>query len=165
MNNRRAVKRIPNSLQQAIEDTVKNPVLDMTIEEIADECNVCPSMVYRWMKDPDSNSYAKLTVDNLRKLLDTTQNTTILDYFERRHGRIAIKVPKGIMPKGDEGDMIDDYRTLTIDAIQLLLKFFKQPTKENKRLVDVYMEEVIKTTASIKRYADKKAAGQFEMEL
>lgn len=165
MNNRRAVKRIPQTLQQAIEDTVKNPAQSMTIEAIADECNVCPSMVYRWMKEPDSSSYARLTVDNLRKLLDVTGNPSILDYFERRVGRLAIKVPKGILSKNDEGELIDDYRALTVDAVQLLLQFFKKPSKENKTAVDSVLEEVIKSTASIKRYADKKAAGQFEMEL
>ena len=165
MEKRRVVKRIPQSLQQAIEETIKNPAEDLTIEQIADECGVCPSMVYRWTKDPDTSSYAKLTLDNFRKLIDLTKNYAILDYFERRIGRIAINVPKGIMPKHDEDDMLDDYRELTVEVIKLLLRFFKHPSNDNKLAVESSLEEVMKQTASLKKYCGKKAAGQLEMDL
>lgn len=165
MEKRRGVKKIPASLQEAIETTIKNPVENLTIDQIADECGVCPSMVYRWFKDPESTSYAKLTLDNLRKLLDITKNTAILDYLERRLGRVAVSIPKGMMPKRDEDDLLDDYRELTVEVVKLLLRFFKHPSNDNKLAVDYALEEVMKQTASIKKYCSKKAAGQFEMDL
>lgn len=171
MSNRRTVKKAPDSLQQAIQMMLglDLPSKDRkySIEQIAAECGrggIDPAYPYRWASTNEHN-YAPITIDNLKAVMDLTGNFQVLDFFERRYGRLSVKIPKGLLSKKDEGDLIDDYRELTVDAVKILLSFFKNPIKETKDAVDNVLEEVMRSTATIKRYADKKAAGQFEMEL
>lgn len=166
---RKQPMKIHNSMTCAVRSLLEldtpSKLRKISLEELADELGVKINNFYRWGDDPDGNSYARLTIDNLRKLMDLTGNYSVLDYFERRYGRVAIKVPKGMLSKNDEGDLIDEYRELTVNAVKVLLTFFKNPTKETKDAVDSVLEEVMKSTASLQRYADKKAAGQFEMDI
>lgn len=171
MSNRRTVKKVPDSLQQAIQVMLglDLPSKDRkySIEQVAAECGrggIDPAYPYRWASTNEHN-YAPITIDNLKAVMDLTGNYSVLDYFERRYGRVAIKVPKGMLSKNDEGDLIDEYRELTVTAVKVLLTFFKNPTKETKDAVDSVLTEVMKSTTSLQRYADKKAAGQFEMDI
>lgn len=168
MTRTKAIKKIPESLKDAILQTLG---LDMpsndrgnTIKQIADECRVDKLYPYRWTYE-DSNSYAPLTIDHLRTLLDFTKNYSILDYLERRCGRIAIPLPKGILPKVDENDLLDGYRELQVNVLSAIKEFFKQPSKDNKNKVDLLLSETMKYTASIQKYCDKKASGQYDLEL
>ncbi len=168
MSRNNSIKRIPDSLKQATLQTLEldKPSKDrkFSIEEIADECNVDPTYPYRWAAEPGSSSYAPLTVEKLRILLDKTKDYSILDYLERRCGRLAIPLPKGILPKTDENDLLDGYRELQVNVLSAIKEFFKQPSKDNKNKVDSLLNETMKYTASIQKYCDKKSSGQYELE-
>lgn len=157
--------KIPTSLQEAIEETIKHPANEKTVEQIADDCQVNPSLVYRWAYPGDSTSFADLPLRRVRDLIESTESFFILDYLETRFKRFAIKLPKGILPKKEEGQILDDYRELTIDVINHLKTFLSNPTKENLESVDNILSEIISKSASVKLYCKKKVSGQFELEL
>lgn len=168
MSKKTEVRRIPESLIDAISITLEQHIppsyRKISIEQLKDEFGfkTC-STIYRWCED--ENSHAPITLAHTRTLMDKTGNLSILDYLERRYNRIAIDLPKGTLTKLDEGELIDQYRDLTMEALNQMKTFFKQPTNENKTKLNNLLEKVIKKSASIQRYNDKKCAGQFEMEL
>lgn len=74
--------RIPRTLREAIQQTI-DTALDQgkSIQEIAEDCDVCDSIIYRWNKDEQSTSYADLPLRRLKSLIESTKSLAILDYY------------------------------------------------------------------------------------
>lgn len=155
----------PVTLKDAIQETFAKGKQNLSVEEMAEDIGVSPNLLYRWTADEDSTSFADLPLRRLKSLIETSGSFAILDYFERKFNRIAFQIPKLSASKLEEGEMIDDYQTSTLAAVTALRKFFTNPVKKNYDVIDAALMEVMKKSASVKKYCDKKASGQFEMEL
>ena len=155
----------PKTLKEAIQQTFETGKQEKSIEEIADDMGICPNLLYRWNKDEDSPSFADLPLRRLKALIESTDSFAILDYFDRKFNRIAFQIPKLGMSKLEEGEMIDDYQTSTINAVAALRKFLSLPNKKNFNNIEEALLDVMKKSARVKKYCDKKSSGQLEMEL
>ena len=156
--------QIPKTLKEAIYQTIhRNP--NKSINDIAEECGLSSSSLYRYCADEETSSHAELPLRNLIPILNSTNNDCILDYLDARRGRIAFKIPKADLPKLEEGELIDDYQHATIDAVSALRKFLSKPDAKNFEKVDAALRDVMQTTASVNHYCTKKSSGQFEMQL
>ncbi|GAB4287126.1 MAG: hypothetical protein Kow0098_03220 [Ignavibacteriaceae bacterium] len=155
----------PRTLRDAIRISVEKGTERKTIQEIAEECGVSDSTIYRWNKDEDSTSFADLPCRRLRQFMEATGSLAVLDYFERKFNRIALSLPKAAMSRLEEGELVDDYQSSTIDAVKALRKFLSKPTQKNFEIVEDALREVMSKSMSVKKYCDKKASGQMELSL
>lgn len=155
---------LPKTLKEAIYQTIhRNP--KKTINDIAEECALSSSSLYRYCADEETSSHADLPLRNLIPILNSTNNDCILDYLDARRGRVAFNIPKVDLPKFGESELIDDYQQKTIDAVSALRKFLSKPDTKNFERVESALRDVMQTAASVNHYCDKKVTGQFEMPL
>ena len=155
--------RVSKSLNESLKltfDFKKKPVSD-----IAAELGISENLIYRWNQTEDSTGFADLPLRRLLPVLNATNCDAILDYFEARRGRVAIKIPKVLASKRNESEMVSEYQTFTVTAIKVLRDFLNKPNKENYYKVDGALKVVMQETAAINKYAKKKASGQLEMDL
>lgn len=155
----------PKTLREAIQQTIDSGKQEKSVEEMAEDIGVSPNLLYRWNADEDSTSFADLPLRRLKALIESAGSFAILDYFDRKFNRIAFQIPKLGISKLEEGEMIDDYQTSTINAVASLRKFLSLPNKKNFTTIEEALLDVMKKSARVKKYCDKKASGQFEMEL
>ncbi|MGK9367549.1 phage regulatory CII family protein [Melioribacter sp. Ez-97] len=154
---------IPRSLKEALYNTIHRN--KKSINEIAEECSCSASVLYRYCADEDTTSYADFPLRRLIPLLNATNDDSILDYLEARRGRIAFRIPKVAIKKMDEGVIVEEYQKATIEAVAALRKFLSEPNKKNFDIVEDALINCMKSTASCKKYCDKKMSGQLEMNL
>lgn len=74
-------------------------------------------------------------------------------------------MPKIAMSKIEEGEMVEEYQSCGIDAVQALRKFLTNPNKNNFDLVEDCLRAVMSKSASVKKYCERKSSGQFELEI
>jgi len=157
--------RTPRTLREAIQASIDKGTEEKSIQEIAEEVGVSDSTIYRWNKDEETTSYADLPVRRLRSFMESTGCLAILDYFERKFNRIAFPVPKAAMSKQNEDELTDDYQSVCLTAHQSLRKFLQKPNQKNFEEIEDALRMVMSKSASVKKYCEKKANGQFELEL
>lgn len=153
------------TLKEAIQFTIDKGKIEKSVEEMAEDIGVHPNLLYRWTADEDSTSHADLPLRRLRSLMEAAGSLEILDYLERKFNRIAFTIPKVSVNKLEEGEILDEYQSLTIEAVSSLRKFLSKPNKNNFELVESALLDVMKKSACVKKYCDKKLTGQLEMEL
>jgi len=151
----------PRSLKEAIYVTVHRS--KKNINEIAEDLSLSDNQLYRYCYNEEDSSHADLPLRRLLPLIKTTGNFAILDYLENRLGRVAIKIPSLSASRFDEDEMMEKYHGQTIEAVQALRAFFKNPTGKTYRIVDEHLRAVIKETVKVNKYANKKMKGQFEL--
>lgn len=155
----------PRTLREAIQLTFEEGRKSKSMEEIGEDVSACPNLLYRWNKDEDSSSFADLQLRRLKALMESTGSLAILDYFDRKFNRIAFTIPKLGMSKMEEGEMIEDYQTSTINCVAALRKFLSNPNTKNFNSVENTLIDVMKKSARVKKYCERRSAGQLEMEL
>lgn len=155
----------PKTLREAIQQTIEQGKLKSSVEELAEDIGVSPNLLYRWNADEESTSFADLPLRRLKALIEATGSFAILDYLERKFNRIAFQIPKLGMSKLEEGEMIEDYQTATINAVAALRKFLSNPSTKTFNQTENALIDVMKKSAKVKKYCDRKASGQLEMEL
>lgn len=155
---------IPKTLKEAIYQTIHRNV-GKSIDDIAEDCGISASSLYRYGADEETSSHAELPLRKLLPILNSTDDDSILDYLDARRGRIAFNIPKADLPKYEEGELVDDYQQKTIDAVSALRRFLSKPDSKNYERVESALREIMCTTASVNQYCQKKATGQLEMKL
>jgi len=154
-------QKIIKTLSEAIYSTVHRSKIE--INEIADRIEKSPNLLYKWSYPPESDAHSPMQLKNLLPLIEATGNYSILDYLERMVGRIAIKIPRAAIAKGEETEMVNEYQKKCTTAVGALITFLNSPTKENHNMVESALEGVQKTTVSLSKYCEKKNAGQEEL--
>lgn len=163
MKRGRPFKYSPKTLKEALYCTVHRS--DSDIDEIADEMGVSANLLYRWCMDEDTTSFSPMPSNRILSLMKASGNEAVLDFLNRAAGRISFRVPKATLSKLDEGEMVEEYQTSTINAVKLFRDYITKPTTGNYSALKDALDGVMVETAKIDRYAEKKQAGQFEMEL
>lgn len=154
--------KTPRTLQEAIYGTIREN--KRPIKELADDIGVSEELLYKYSGKPDESKFYQY-IRRLLQIMTATGDNSILDYLEYKRGCIAIKLPTIAINKMEEGQMLDDYQTTTIQAHKALRDFINKPDAKNYKNIDNCLREVMSKSESIRRRCEKKATGQFEMEL
>jgi hypothetical protein len=157
------IKMKAKTLNEAVYKTIHRSKKDLA--EIADEIGVSANSLYRYSSPEGSSSYAEMPLRRLLPLLNSTNNDEILDFLEKKRGRIAFKVPNGAAVKLADSELVDHYQSATIEAVKTLRIFLTEPNDKNFNVVENALREVMKESAALNKYAAKKLAGQLELEL
>ncbi len=155
----------PRTLREAINLTLQKGKQKKSMEELAEELDVSPGLIYRWTYEEGTSSFADLPLKRLKAFMESANCLSILDYLDAKFNRIAFSIPVYSASKLEQSEMVDDYQIATINAVASLRKFLTNPGKKNYDAVDSALLEVMKKSARVKKYCEKKASGQFEMEL
>lgn len=134
------------------------------VKQIADEIGISSNYLYRCAL-PDDESGVKFPVQYLIPLMKSTNDYSLLKHIANLSGYILAKIPRMKNSKMDEVDMLDEYQYANFKALQSLKVFFETPTYENYRLVEAALRDVMERNVACQKYAEKKLAGQIEMEL
>jgi AcrR family transcriptional regulator len=155
---------IHKTLKEAIYQTIHRNS-NKSINDIAEECGLSASSLYRYCADEETTSHAELPLRNLLSILNSTNNDCILDYLDARRGRIAFNVPKADLSKLEEGELVDEYQQMTIDAVSALRRFLSKPDAKNYEKIESALRDIMQITASLNQYCSKKSTGQLEMKI
>lgn len=135
-----------------------------SVPQIADEMGISANYLYR-AGLPLDESGVKFPVEYLIPLMKTTKNYSILKHLARLCGFILVKEPRFKGHRGDEIDLVDAYQELTTKAVRHLKEFLSKPTFENYHQTIESLNAVMEKSAQARKYADKKARGQLELDL
>lgn len=155
--------KIYSVLKNAIYETIHRSKKD--INEISEETGISYNLLSRYCYPDDNTSMAKMPLQVLLPIIIASDNNAILDYFENKRGRVAFKIPRGCMPKIAEGELVEDYQKVTINAVKALREFLSSPDYSHYQAVDEALKNVMSETASVKKYCDKTLTGQLELDL
>ncbi|QQS35737.1 MAG: hypothetical protein IPM56_16070 [Ignavibacteriales bacterium] len=155
--------QIPRTLNEAIYRTLHRS--KKNIKEIADEIGKKEVTLYRWASPDQNSSHSNLPIKHLLALLNSSNNDAILDYFEWKRGRVAVKIPRAAISRLEETELVEHYQESTLNAVKSLRTFLNNPTAETFKAVDDALRSVMSESASIDRYVTKKATRQIEMEM
>jgi len=154
---------LPRTLSEAIYITLHKSKKD--VQEISDELGLSSSLVYRWGAPEGTSSYADMPLRRLLSVMNTTDCDAILDYFERKRGRLAVKLPKAAISKLEENEMVESYQETTLTAVKALRSFLTNPGQETFKAIDDALRSVMTESSALDKYVTKKSSGQFEMEI
>lgn len=141
-----------------------------SVDQIAEEIPISSNYLYRAglpvEGKHEKKNGIKFPVEYLIPLMKATQDYSILKYIAFRCGFILVKLPRVATNKMDEVDMVSAYQDVATKAVRSLKEFLNDPSdKDNHKSFDAAMQHIVEESVSVKKYCDRKASGQFDLEL
>ena len=134
-----------------------------TIDQLADELGISSNTLYRNCLEGESGS--EMPMSRLVPLMKATKNYDLLKHIAHLCGFIVVKIPRVAFTKKEEIDVVDEYQNATCNSVTLLKDFFNKPTQETFNKVHDSLHLVMEKCVQNSKYAEKKLAGQLEMDL
>jgi len=134
----------------------------MTVYELADKVNRSYSYLCR-IASPTEELPTPLEI--ILPAMKLKKNYHLLEYMAWSCGFALVRLPKVAANKKDETELAAEYQTAVSDAVNALLKFFDNPTKQTYENVKQALIDATQQELTIKKYCEKKMRNQLELEL
>jgi len=134
-----------------------------TIDQLADELGISSNTLYRNCLEGESGS--EMPMSRLVPLMKATKNYDLLKHIAHLCGFVVVKIPRVAFTKEEEIDIINEYQNATCLSVSLLKLYFRKTDLETLNRVHDSLREVIEKCVQNSRYAEKKLAGQLEMDI
>lgn len=96
-------------------------------------------------------------------LMKFKKDFALLETMAWECGFVLVKLPKAVMPKLEESEMIQSYQTTLSETISSLLNCVKNPSNKGREHCLNKLKETVKESLSIKKYVEKKCCNQEEL--
>ena len=91
-------------------------------------------------------------------------NYDLLKLIATECGFTAVKLPKVAMKKGEENELAANYQAAASSAVKSLVQFIQTPTESNYNAVIESLNNIISESVAVKKYCEKKASRQLELD-
>jgi hypothetical protein len=134
----------------------------MTIFELADKLNKSYSYLCRISSPTEELPFPiELAVPAMK----LKKNFDLLKTMALECGFALVKLPKATGTKGEKTEIAADYQEALSKVVPLLLEFFTSTNEENFRKINSALEEIVAKSLGVKRYVNKIATAQLELDL
>ncbi len=134
----------------------------ITVFELADKVNKSYSYLCRIAS---LNEELPTPLEIILPAMKIKKNYGLLKLMAWECGFALVKMPKPAKSKKEETEIAANYQKATSEALQAVLRYFEEPTRENYEKVSNKLMHATREGLAVKKYCDKKADKQLELDL
>lgn len=131
-----------------------------TVYECADHVNRSYSYLCRIASPTEDQPFP---LEIAVPLMKFKKDFGVLEAIAWECGFVLVKLPRAIMPKMDESEMIQDYQHTINETVNALISCVKTPGSKPLEKCTAHLKETVTKSLSIKKYVEKKCTGQEEL--
>lgn len=131
-----------------------------TVYDCADHVNRSYSYLCRIASPTEDQPFP---IEVAVPLMKFKKDFSLLQTIAWECGFVLVKLPKTIMPKIEESEMIQDYQSTLNQTVTSLINCVKNPSARDCEHCVHRLKETVEKSLSIKKYVEKKCSKQEEL--